>query len=122
MQQIPTAKPQIPVVSQVPVRQVPVQQVPVQSYRPQVATYRPANVNVNMAQNVVRPPVQPVQQMVPNVQNVNAMRPGVYNASTYRPTNSRFGGLGYRPVVQNYGNTMNNPGEYGTRTYRPRKL
>ena len=122
VQQIPTAKPQIPVVSQVPVRQVPVQQVPVQSYRPQVATYRPANVNVNMAQNVVRPPVQPVQQMVPNVQNVNMMRPGVYNASTYRPTNSRVGGLGYRPVVQNYGNTMNNPGEYGTRTYRPRKL
>ena len=69
-----------------------------------------------------RPAVQPVQQMIPNVQNMGAMRPGVYNASTYKPVTRRVGGLGYRPVVQSIENTMNNPGEYGTRTYRPRKL
>ena len=76
---------------------------------------------------MVRPPVQPVQQMIPNAQplaqNMAAMRPGVYNASTYRPTTRRVGGVSYyRPIGQNLGNAMGNPGEYATRTYRPRKL
>ena len=102
------AMPTVRQISTIPQQTAVVQQIP--TAKPQIPV-------------VSQVPVRQVPvQMVPNVQNVNMMRPGVYNASTYRPTNSRVGGLGYRPVVQNYGNTMNNPGEYGTRTYRPRKL
>ena len=71
VQQINTPRPQVPVVSQ-----MPAQQVLVQSIRPQVSTYRP----INTIQSMVRPPVQPVQQMIPNpqplAQNMAVMRPG----------------------------------------------